>query len=136
MGLKNVEHVGLDLCESESDTVKDDKDEFVRNQMQRKSGIIYKMYIPRVLRILGPPPCLSSSDSESDSGTKVPCGWVGVCSKDRQLVLRGVLVCDSLAFVPPLTHFLLPVSLPFGSEVSGNLAFTDDFLLTGVLMFP
>lgn len=25
MGLKNVEHVGLDLCESESDTVRNNK---------------------------------------------------------------------------------------------------------------
>lgn len=35
MGLKNVEQVGLDLCESESDTVKDNKDELVRHRIQK-----------------------------------------------------------------------------------------------------
>lgn len=101
VGLKNDEQVGLDIWESESDTERDD-----RHTDQRKIPLIYTKqgsisihkyinYIPRVLRLLSLPPTLSSSDSESDSGTSVPCGCVGVCSKDRNLLLAGVFLESS-----------------------------------------
>ncbi len=43
VGLKNVEQVGLDLWESESDTVSDNKDELVKHQIQ-KTGLHFFKY--------------------------------------------------------------------------------------------